>query len=62
MQFSFIITCYNTLALLKKMLQAVLDTSENDTEIILVNKVLIPLENCGRPGRISGAPKQINKD
>ncbi len=37
MQFSVIITCYNTLTLIKKTLKAVLDTSGNDTEIILVN-------------------------
>ena len=37
MQFSVIITCYNTLPLIKKTLEAVLNSSGDDTEIILVN-------------------------
>lgn len=35
--FSVIITCYNTLALIKKTLEAVLASTADDTEIILVN-------------------------
>jgi glycosyltransferase involved in cell wall biosynthesis len=37
MEYSVIIVCYNTLTLLKQTLEAVLDTSGEETEIILVN-------------------------
>jgi len=37
MTFSVIINCYNTLNLIKKCLEAVLDTTDKKTEILLIN-------------------------
>ena len=37
MKFSIIIRCYNTLPLIQKCVEAVLQTTDDDTEIILIN-------------------------
>ncbi len=37
MKYSIIIRCYNTLPLIKKCVEAVIQSTDDDTEIILIN-------------------------